>query len=63
MAAEMMPSPPTSLTFCILSDTYVTLIEIRQTEVFARWYAALRDRRARRRIQVRIACRSAIRAT
>jgi putative addiction module killer protein len=32
----------------------VTLIEIRQTELFARWFAGLRDRRARRRIQVRI---------
>jgi putative addiction module killer protein len=30
------------------------LIEIRQTEVFAAWFAGLRDRRARRRIQVRI---------
>ena len=30
------------------------MIEIRQTEVFAAWFAGLRDRRARRRIQVRI---------
>ncbi len=30
------------------------LIEIRQTEHFARWFARLRDRRAQRRIQVRI---------
>ncbi len=29
-------------------------MEIRQTEVFARWFVGLRDRRARRRIQVRI---------
>ena len=32
----------------------MALIEIRQTEVFARWYAGLADRRARRRIQARI---------
>lgn len=30
------------------------MIEIRQTEVFAAWLFALRDRRARARIQVRI---------
>jgi putative addiction module killer protein len=30
------------------------LIEVRQTEVFARWFARLRDRRAQRRIQARI---------
>jgi putative addiction module killer protein len=29
-------------------------MEIRQTELFARWFAGLRDRRARRRIQVRV---------
>jgi putative addiction module killer protein len=29
-------------------------MEIRQTELFARWFAGLRDRRARRRIQTRI---------
>jgi putative addiction module killer protein len=30
------------------------MIEVRQTEVFARWFAGLRDMRAQRRIQVRI---------
>jgi putative addiction module killer protein len=30
------------------------LIEVRQTEVFARWFARLRDRRAKRRVQARI---------
>jgi putative addiction module killer protein len=30
------------------------LIEVRQTEVFACWFARLRDRRAQRRIQARI---------
>jgi putative addiction module killer protein len=30
------------------------LIEVRQTEVFARWFARLRDRRAQRRVQARI---------
>ena len=30
------------------------MIEIRQTERFARWFASLRDRRAQRRIQTRI---------
>jgi putative addiction module killer protein len=30
------------------------VIEVRQTEIFARWLANLRDRRARRRIQARI---------
>jgi putative addiction module killer protein len=30
------------------------MIEIRQTEVFATWFRALRDRQARARIQVRI---------
>ncbi len=29
-------------------------MEIRQTELFARWFAGLRDRRGRRRIQARI---------
>jgi putative addiction module killer protein len=29
-------------------------MEIRQTELFARWFAALRDHRARRRVQARI---------
>ena len=29
-------------------------MEIRQTELFARWFAGLRDRQARRRIQARI---------
>lgn len=32
----------------------MTLIEIRQTEAFASWFAVLRDRQARARIQVRI---------
>ena len=30
------------------------MIEIRQTDVFANWFRALRDRQARARIQVRI---------
>lgn len=30
------------------------MIEIRQTAVFAHWFAGLRDRRAQRRIQARI---------
>ena len=30
------------------------MIEIRQTELFARWFSGLRDRRARARIQARI---------
>jgi len=30
------------------------MVEVRQTEVFARWLAALRDMRARARIQARI---------
>jgi putative addiction module killer protein len=30
------------------------MIEIRQTEVFANWFRALRDRQARARMQVRI---------
>jgi putative addiction module killer protein len=30
------------------------MIEVRQTEAFARWFSRLRDRRARARIQVRI---------
>jgi putative addiction module killer protein len=30
------------------------LIEVRQTEAFARWFARLRDRRAQRRVQARI---------
>jgi len=29
-------------------------VEIRQTELFARWFAGLRDSQARRRIQARI---------
>jgi putative addiction module killer protein len=29
-------------------------MEVRQTELFSRWFAGLRDRAARRRIQVRI---------
>lgn len=30
------------------------MIEVRQTEAFARWFARLRDRRAQRRVQARI---------
>ncbi len=30
------------------------MVEVRQTESFARWFRKLRDRRARARIQVRI---------
>ena len=30
------------------------MIEVRQTEAFARWCARLRDRRAQRRVQARI---------
>lgn len=30
------------------------MIEIRQTEVYAKWFAKLRDRQARARIDVRI---------
>jgi putative addiction module killer protein len=30
------------------------MIEVRQTEVFANWFANLRDRRAKARVQVRI---------
>ncbi len=30
------------------------MLEVRQTETFAAWFQALRDRRARARIQVRI---------
>jgi putative addiction module killer protein len=30
------------------------MIEVRQTEVYAQWFAALRDRQARARIDVRI---------
>ena len=41
------------LAFCIPKDT-VNLVEVRQTEVFARWFVRLRDRRARQRIQARI---------
>jgi putative addiction module killer protein len=32
----------------------LTALEVRQTEVFARWFAQLRDRRVRARILVRI---------
>jgi putative addiction module killer protein len=30
------------------------MFEVRQTETFARWFEALRDRQAQRRIQVRV---------
>ena len=33
---------------------YLSMIEIRQTEVYSRWYNNLRDRQARARIDVRI---------
>lgn len=33
---------------------YNTVVEIRQTEVYARWFNALRDRQTRARIDVRI---------
>jgi len=33
---------------------YLGVIEIRQTEVYSRWYNNLRDRQARARIDVRI---------
>ena len=34
------------------------MIEIRQTEVYANWFARLRDRQARARIDARIRCLS-----
>ena len=42
------------LTECILSATLGSMIEIRKTEVFAKWLDDLRDIRARARVQVRI---------
>lgn len=42
------------LLFCIPYDTLGTLIEIRQTDTFVRWFDGLRDRRARARVDVRI---------
>ncbi len=39
---------------CILKDTFCVMIEIRQTETYARWFARLRDRNAKARIDIRI---------
>ena len=42
------------LTGCSRKATLGSMIEIRKTEVFARWLDGLRDLRARARVQVRI---------
>ena len=39
---------------CILWDTYKNMIEIRQTESYRKWFASLKDRNARARINIRI---------
>ena len=39
---------------CILKDTLKKMMEIRKTAVFATWIDALRDIRARARVQARI---------
>ena len=43
-----------NLTDCSPRATLALMIEIRKTEVFARWLDGLRDLRARARVQVRI---------
>ena len=43
-----------TLTDCILQDTIRTMIEIRQTDIYKKWFASLKDRNARARIDVRI---------
>ena len=39
---------------CSQPDTIIQVIEVRKTEVFARWLDGLRDLRARARVQARI---------
>ena len=47
------PSPP-ALAFLYLSGYTAAVLEIRQTAVYVRWFAGLRDRQARLRIVSRI---------
>jgi len=42
------------LTHCIRLDTTSTIIEVRQTEIYAKWFARLKDIRAKARIDIRI---------
>ncbi len=42
------------LTSRIRADTLFRMVEIRQTEIFAKWLDDLKDIRARARVQVRI---------
>lgn len=42
------------MTVRIQQDTIIRVIEVRKTEVFARWLDGLRDLRARARVQARI---------
>ena len=42
------------MTLCIQRDTFLCMIEVRQSAIFVKWYASLKDIRARARIDIRI---------
>lgn len=63
MRSEQKPNNLLNFNYIVLQNVFaflyplgynVIMITIRETEIYSRWFAALRDRKARARIQTRI---------